>query len=159
MHAVAEVGGERLGIVHGDAESLAGWSFSQEALAAPAGVAHAERQFARTGVRIFASSHTCLPVLRRFPGERVLVNNGAAGMPNFRGKRYGIATRISVRPHPGALYGARCEGLYVDAVALRYDESAWEKSFLGLWPAGSAAHRSYFSRIRNGPAYSLSEAA
>src|SRR6266581_5214135 len=32
MHLVAEVGGLRVGIAHGDAESLAGWQFSQEAL-------------------------------------------------------------------------------------------------------------------------------
>lgn len=153
MHLVAEVGGERIGIVHGDAESLAGWNFAQEVLATPAGTANAERQFARTGVRVFASSHTCLPVLQRFPGDRVLVNNGAAGMPNFRGERYGIATRVSVRPSAGALYGSRCVGLYVDAVALRYDAPAWERRFLELWPAGSDAHRSYYQRIVSGPAF------
>jgi len=153
MTRLAQVGGERIGVVHGDAESLAGWSFAQEVLATPAGVAAAERQFARTGMRVFASSHTCLPVLQRFPGDRVLVNNGAAGMPNFRGERYGIATRISVRPHGGALYGTRCEGLYVDAVALRYDTQAWEKRFLELWPAGSDAHRAYYERIVSGPAF------
>src|SRR5258705_1240918 len=32
MHLVAEVGSLRIGIAHGDAESLAGWQFSQEAL-------------------------------------------------------------------------------------------------------------------------------
>jgi hypothetical protein len=153
MQLVAEVGGERVGIVHGDAESLAGWNFSQEVLATAAGAAAAERQFARTGVRVFASSHTCLPVLKAFPGERVLINNGAAGMPNFRGKRCGIATRISTRPAPAALYGARVGAIHVDAVALAYDFAAWEKRFLGLWPAGSDARRSYLERIRNGPAF------
>jgi hypothetical protein len=153
MAAVAEVGGERIGVVHGDAESLAGWAFSQEVLSTPAGTTQAERQFARTGMRVFASSHTCLPVLQRFPGDRVLVNNGAAGMPNFRGERYGIATRISVRPYRGALYGTRCEALYVDAIAVRYDAAAWEKRFLELWPAGSDAHRSYYERIVSGPAF------
>jgi len=153
MTGVAAVGGERVGIVHGDAESLAGWNFAQEVLATPAGVAAAERQFARTGVRVFASSHTCLPVLQRFPGDRVLVNNGAAGMPNFRGERYGIVTRVSVRPARGALYGTRCEGLYVEAQALRYDAQAWERRFLDLWPEGSDAHRSYYERIVSGPAF------
>jgi hypothetical protein len=153
MTLVAEVGGERIGVVHGDAESLAGWGFAQEVLATPAGIAAAERQFARTGVRIFASSHTCLPVLQRFSGDRMLVNNGAAGMPNFRGERYGIATRISVRPAARALYGVRGEGLYLDAMALRYDAGAWEKRFLELWPAGSDAHRSYYERIVSGPAF------
>lgn len=153
MTLLAAVGGERVGIVHGDAESLAGWNFAQEVLATPAGTASAERQFARTGVRVFASSHTCLPVMQRFPGDRVLVNNGAAGMPNFRGERYGIATRISVRPYAGALYGARCMGLYVDAVALRYDAQAWERRFVSLWPPGSDAHRAYYGRIVSGPAF------
>jgi len=153
MHLVAEVGGERVGIVHGDAESLAGWNFSHEALATAAGAAAAERQFARAGVRVFASSHTCLPVLKEFLGGRVLVNNGAAGMPNFRGERYGVATRISTRPARDALYGTRCAGVYVEAMRIVYDVPAWERRFLELWPAGSDAHRSYFERIVGGPAF------
>jgi hypothetical protein len=159
MHLVAEVGGERIGIVHGDAESLAGWSFSQEALATAAGRAKVERDFLRAGVRVFASSHTCLPVLRRFDGGRVLVNNGSAGMPNFRGERFGIATRISLAPGRDALYGARCGALHVEAVPLRYDAAGWERRFLALWPPGSDAHRSYWERIRSGPRYALRDAA
>lgn len=153
MHLVAEVGGERIGIVHGDAQSLAGWNFSQEVLATSAGVADAERQLARAGVRVFASSHSCLPVLKAFPGARAVINNGAAGMPNFRGTRYGIATRISTTPARDNLYGARCGKAYVEAVALRYDAAAWERRFLELWPAGSDAHRSYYERLRSGPAF------
>jgi len=153
MTIAAEVGGERIGVVHGDAESLAGWKFSQEVLATAAGLAEAERAVLRAGVRIFASSHTCLPALKRFPGGHAVINNGAAGMPNFREERYGIATRISVRAHADALYGARCGSLHVDAVALRYDVAAWEKRFLELWPAGSDAHRSYYERIVSGPAF------
>jgi hypothetical protein len=155
MHLVAEVGGERIGIVHGDAESLAGWSFSREVLATPAGVANAQRQLAQAGVRVFASSHTCLPVLNAFPGGRALINNGAAGMPNFRGERYGIATRISTTPSRAALYGTRCGAAYVEAVPLRYDAAAWEERFLEFWPAESDAHRSYFERLRSGPAFEL----
>jgi hypothetical protein len=155
MILIAEVGGERIGIVHGDAGSLAGWSFSQEVLATPAGMADAERQIARAGVRVFASSHTCLPVLKGFPGGRAIINNGAAGMPNFRGERYGIATRISVRPARDSLYGIRLGGLHVDATALAYDFAAWEQRFVELWPEGSDAHRSYFARIRSGPDFEL----
>ncbi|MEO8717740.1 MAG: hypothetical protein ABI423_05925 [Burkholderiales bacterium] len=155
MHLLAEVGGERIGIVHGDAESLAGWNFSQEVLATAAGVADAERQLTRAGVRAFASSHTCLPVLKKFPGARAVINNGAAGMPNFRGERYGVVTRISTTPVRDKLYGTRCGSAYVEAVALRYDAAAWERRFLELWPAGSDAHRSYFERIRGGPEFEL----
>ena len=153
MTLVAEVGGERIGIVHGDAESLAGWNFSQEVLGTPQGAAAAERALVRSGVKVFASSHTCLPVLKSFPGGRAVINNGSAGMPNFRGERHGIATRISVRPVRNPPYGIRLGGLHADAVALAYDFAAWDKRFVELWPAGSDAHRSYFERMRSGPAF------
>jgi hypothetical protein len=159
MHLVAEVGGERVGIVHGDATSLAGWNFSQEVLATAAGRARAELDFQRTGVGIFASSHTCLPVLRRFSRGRILINNGAAGMPNFHGERYGIATRISVNASDAALYRARCGDVVAEAIPLRYDVMAWERRFVAQWPPGSDAHRSYYDRILNGPPYGIAEAA
>jgi hypothetical protein len=155
MHLVAEVGGARIGIVHGDAQSLAGWNFSHEVLATLEGVAAAERALVQAGVRVFASSHTCLPVLKALPGRQAIVNNGAAGMPNFRGERYGIATRISTRPARDALYGARCGGVFVEAMPIRYDTAAWERRFLELWPTGSDAHLSYFDRIRHGPDFRL----
>jgi hypothetical protein len=158
MHLVAQVAGERVAVVHGDADGLAGWGFSQEALASVDGQRAAQAAFERSGARVFASSHTCLPVLAWFPGERVIVNNGAAGMPNFRGTRYGVATRISARRSDGALYAQRAGGLHVEAVALEYDAAAWEKGFLAQWPAGSDAHRSYHQRIVNGPNYGLGEA-
>ena len=159
MTLVAEVGGERVGIVHGDARSLAGWDFSQETLATPAGASGAQRALEEAGVRVFASSHTCLPVLHGFPGGRALVNNGAAGMPNFRGERYGLATRIALRPGGRALYGMRCGPLHVEAVPIRYDASAWDRRFLELWPAGSDAHQSYAARIADGPDYGREAAA
>jgi hypothetical protein len=159
MHFLAEVGGERVGIVHGDATSLAGWNFSQEVLSTAAGRAQAELDFERAGVGIFASSHTCLPVLHRSSKGRILVNNGAAGMPNFCGERYGLATRISVSASSAALYRARCGNTFVEAIPLRYDAKAWEQRFVAQWPPGSDAHRSYFERIRNGPDYALRNAA
>ena len=158
MHLLVEAGGERVAIVHGDAESLAGWGFSQESLSSPAGLDAARRSIERAGVRIFASSHTCLPVLQPFAGGQIVVNNGAAGMPNFRGTRFGIATRISVRPSKDALYSERSGSLFVEAIPLDYDARAWEECFLAQWPAGSAAHRSYYGRIVEGPRYAVGEA-
>ncbi|MGE0876195.1 MAG: metallophosphoesterase family protein [Burkholderiales bacterium] len=157
MYAVAEVGGERVGIVHGDAGSLSGWGFSQEVLGTTAGVDAARRAIESAGVRVFASSHSCLPVLQQVAGA-LIANNGAAGMPNFRGSRYGVATRISVRPCADALYGARSGALHVDAVALHYDADAWERRFLEQWPPGSDAHVSYHERIVSGPRYEPGEA-
>ena len=153
MHLVAEVGGERVAIVHGDADSLAGWSFSQESLATSAGIEAARAAFARADARVFASSHTCLPVLQSVDDGRAVVNNGAAGMPNFAGTRFGLATRISVRPSTGALYSARAAGLHVEARPIRYDHAAWLARFVASWPEGSDAHSSYFARIMNGPRY------
>jgi hypothetical protein len=158
MHMLAEVGGGRVAIVHGDADSLAGWGFSQETLSTDAGVEAAQAAFARTGARVFASSHTCLPVLQSLGKERVIVNNGAAGMPNFAGDRFGLATRISVRPGTGALYGTQVAGLHVEAQPIRYDHAAWRERFLACWVEGSDAHASYFARILNGPRYSVEAA-
>jgi hypothetical protein len=98
MHCVVAVAGERVAVVHGDAESLAGWGFSQEALATRAGRDAAARWFDASGIGVFASSHSCLPVLQAFAGERVIVNNGAAGMPNFRATRYGVEQALRRLP-------------------------------------------------------------
>lgn len=158
MHLVARVGEARVGIVHGDADSLAGWRFSQETLATPEGVASAGEAFRTAGIDVFASSHSCLPVLQTFAGGRVIINNGAAGMPNFRGELYGLVTRIALSPARESVYGVRCGALFIDAMAIRYDHAAWERRFLEQWPAGSDAHASYFRRIVKGPEYSPSAA-
>ncbi|MGQ0650765.1 MAG: hypothetical protein ACT4P4_00635 [Betaproteobacteria bacterium] len=158
MHLRARVGDARVAIVHGDAESLAGWAFSQEALATAAGAEAAERSFALADAEIFASSHTCLPVLRAFAGGGVLANNGAAGMPNFRGGLFGLATRIAVTRADDALCREPIDGVFVEAVPLRYDAAAWERLFLSQWPEGSDAHVSYYGRIRRGPDYTPQQA-
>lgn len=157
MHLVAEVGGERVAVVHGDAQSLAGWGFSQEALASRAGRSSAQAALDAARVRVFASSHTCLPVMAAFSGERIVVNNGSVGMPNFGGTSFGIATRISVVPGR-SVYAQRAGRLYVEALAIDYDAPAWQRRFLAQWPEGSDAHRSYYRRIASGPAYRMEQA-
>lgn len=158
MFLLAEVGAGRVAVVHGDADSLAGWNFSQERLATAQGLAAARAAFRSAGVRIFASSHTCLPVLQVLDAECAVVNNGAAGMPNFSGTRCGIATRISVRPRPGALYGTRLGPLHAEARPIPYDHARWHARFVASWPEGSDAHASYHARIVHGPRY-LQESA
>jgi hypothetical protein len=156
MTRVAEVGGARIGIVHGDAHSLAGWRFSQEQLATPAGMAGAANALKAAGVSVFASSHTCLPVLQQV-GDGLIANNGAAGMPNFAGTHFGLATRISVR-RGEALYRRKSSTVFVEAIALHYDASAWDRRFLEQWPPGSDAHTSYYERMTGGPRYALESA-
>lgn len=162
MHAAVQVGSARVAIVHGDCEGLAGWGLSREALAQPDHYGRVARWFAQANAEIIASSHSCLPVLMDFAtheGSGVVVNNGAAGMPNFAHTQYGIVTRISVRQSPHAtLYGARLRDVYVDALPVHYDHARWLADFSANWPVGSAAHTSYHARIARGPAYGLDEA-
>jgi len=159
MHLIAEIGGLRIGIVHGDAESLAGWQFSQEALRESPG--RAQALLAGAGIDVFACTHTCLPVMQEFAtprGTALVVNNGAAGMPNFRDTRFGLATRIAAEPSGEALYGMRLGAVVVEAVPVRYDPGAWLARFDRVWPEGSPASLSYRKRIASGPAYELDQA-
>ena len=102
MHLVAEVAGLRVGIVHGDADALAGWRFAQDELDNPSAEPMARAMSARAShIDVFASTHTCLAALRDFvlpAGRLTVINNGAAGMPNFAGSRYGLISRIASHP-------------------------------------------------------------
>jgi len=165
MNRVASVGGTRIGIVHGDAMALAGWRFAHDALHA----AEADtlmRLFEQAAVDVFACTHTCLPALRCLDGaagERVVVNNGAAGMPNFSGDRRGLISRIATHPVPRALaplrrYGVEAAAVCIDALAVPYDAAAWDARFAAAWPTGSDAEVSYGARILRGPDFSVAAA-
>lgn len=162
MTITAEVGGLRVALVHGDCESLAGWSYDESALRDAAGVGRVAAHCASARARVIASSHTCLPVALRFrAGGRdcALFNNGAAGMPNFAGTGFGVITRIATSPAPvPALYGTVLDGIHVDALPLHYDREAWQHEFDAQWPEGSDGALSYAARIRNGPRYGLNRA-
>jgi hypothetical protein len=158
MHAVAAIGGARIAIVHGDAESLAGWGFAHDRLDDPVHQARLGGWLRAAQVDVFACSHTCLPACRtlRAPdAAAVVINNGAAGMPNFAGTRFGVVTRISAErgPPESVLYGTRTGDVHVEALRVDYDPDEWLRQFLGAWPEGSPAHRSYFDRITAGPRY------
>ena len=66
MNLVAQVGDARVGIVHGDASSLAGWGFAHDRLADAGHRRWVESAFRDSRADLFASSHTCLPALRTF---------------------------------------------------------------------------------------------
>ena len=153
MHLTARVGDARIGIVHGDAASLAGWGFAHDRLAQPSHRRWIESVFREARVDVFASTHTCLPALRAFEGSGVVANNGAAGMPNYAGTRFGLATRISVAPARESFAHVEHRGVHVDAVGIEYDHARWLARFLRSWPAGTAAHESYHRRIVEGPRF------
>jgi hypothetical protein len=163
MHLVAEIGGLRVGIVHGDATALAGWSFAYDALEGPAARAMLDALHVASRIDLFASTHTCLAALRDFrlrAGRLTVINNGAAGMPNFFGGRVGLVSRIAATPSPQpSLYGIVRDGIHIDAIPLLYDSEVFLRRFLARWPAGTAAHLSYFERITAGPDHTVARAA
>lgn len=162
MHLVAQVGPLRVGIVHGDAASLAGWRFAHDALDDPK--SHAWRNQVRQSskVDVFASTHTCLAALRDFllpAGRLTVINNGAAGMPNFSHSTFGVVSRIAVTRSPHrTLYGLMRDGVRIDAVAVHYEQRAFADRFLARWPERSPAYESYFGRIAGGPDYPMARA-
>ena len=161
-----DVGGARVAVVHGDAESLAGWGFAQETLSDPAQRTVAQRWFDAAQVDVFASSHTCLPAFQSFARgahsrfDPLVLNNGAAGMPNLAGAHEGLLVRIATRAFDGRerRFGLRRGALHFDAIAIDYDDLAWRHDFLAQWPAGSDAHTSYWARIADGTDHTLRDA-
>jgi hypothetical protein len=160
MWARVDVGALRLAIVHGDAQSLAGWAFAVEHLHDAAHRDSVRGWFAQAGVDAFACSHTCLPVFRGLrrrghadPGW--VLNNGATGMPNFRNDSAGLFTRVALRPFGGPAaarrYGLQTAGVFVDAIAVDSATPAWLSRFRAQWPVGSDAQMSYGGRISQGP--------
>jgi hypothetical protein len=163
MHLVAHVGRLRIGIVHGDACALAGWRFAQDELDNPKRRAWLTDVHYAAKADVFASTHTCLAALRDFAmpaGRFTVINNGAAGMPNFAGTPFGVITRIAASPsHYPPLYGLQRDGVYIDALPVDCDQHAFLDRFLARWPHGSPAHASYYQRIVSGPDYSIAQAA
>jgi len=166
MFARYQVGECRIAVVHGDADSLAGWRFDVDSLDNSNELPWLQSVFGDAQVDLFASTHTCLPAMRRFAlkanGEALgyIVNNGAAGMPNFThdstypnasSHLFGLCTRISTSPSPHETIDEfQHSGAYVALLPIRYDNALWKAQFLKQWPDGSAAHESYFQRISAG---------
>jgi len=157
MYARYQVGDCRIGVVHGDADSLAGWRFSRAELAQPDSIQWLKQAFEQANADVFASSHTCEPVLHpvhRDQGLGAVINNGAAGMPNYPRKLSGLITRISrVAVERSSLLGTRVserltiKGVEVAAITVPYQHEMWQSRFLANWPEGSDAHASYYARI------------
>ncbi len=121
-----------------------------------------------------ACTHACLPVFQALHMPRArptgraarwILNNGAAGMPNFRGVTAGLLTRIALAPsarpfagaerHFGVAMGAE---VVAEAIAIDIDAEAWRTRFPSKWPAGSEAHVSSLDRMVQGPGYGPAKA-
>ena len=198
MFLGVRVGAARVSVIHGDPESLSGWSFAAEAMEPPdeelrrslgcardpefrpTSSSSVDAFFDAAQVDVFACTHTCMPFAQLFRGtggatqtNRAIINNGSAGMPNFRvpsdSKRlnFGLMTRISsdLQPPSDSVFGAtvtvvtETERVRVDAVPVRYDHGAWIRRFKGNWPPDSEARVSYYGRIKRGVDYVPMQAA
>jgi hypothetical protein len=176
LFRVYGVAGLRVGVIHGDPESLAGWGLAPETtepdvpeLQAALGVgsdhprtsvSQLRQWLADANVDIFASTHTCIPFAQRIVDAQdvtcgLYFNNGAAGMGNFNKTTTGLITRISTKPDApkDSLYGTAWKGLRCDAVPLSFDGKAFYTDFQSRWPSGSHAALSYGNRVRRGLPY------
>ncbi len=159
-----QVGDSAVQVIHGDCRSLAGWSLSREALSNPA--TETLKDIAACNADIIACTHTCEPIATTLSSaatgaqkDIAIINNGAAGMPNFNHDLFGLVTRISTTPAPtAAVYGTELDGVYIDAIALRFDQEAFLQWFVEHWPPGTPAHQSYFTRLSSGANTNLAEA-
>ena len=177
-HLTINVGGLRVGVIHGDPESLAGWGLALEALepedaalrqstgwrGTPTTQATVADWLRRAQVRVLACTHTGLPYAQDYEvdGQRhVVINNGGAGLPDFRDRSEGVVTRLSTQPltPSDSLYGTTLDGVRCDALALRYDAVAWRNQFLAAWPPGSPAHTSYAARVTHGTNLTVKQSA
>ncbi len=147
--AVVEVGKQRVAISHGDEQFLAGWECSRESLAEAGRQTELARWMSERRIDVLATTHTCAPAALAW-GHGAVINNGAAGMPNFKGQFGGLITRIAALPHQDALYRGKVGGLYIEALPLRYDHEAFIRWFDDLWPQGSPGEVSYRERIVQG---------
>lgn len=152
-----QLGDLRVGVVHGDSESLAGWRFDPKCLQDKSQGPWLQQQFRRANVDVFASSHTCSAAFHIQPlgvnstAAGLISNNGAAGMPSVKGSLGGVITRISALPSAQGVhrfYGMK--GHVVEQVVVEYDQEAWQQEFERNWPVGSAAHLNYAQRITAG---------
>ena len=162
LFARFSVGETKIGVVHGDANSLSGWLFDAVELDRETNRDTIIHAFSAANVNLFASTHTCFPAIRRFQlqeGTGIVANNGAAGMPNFQAQRTGLLTRISIYPTPNvSIYGLKQSGVYIDVIPICYDQLRWREAFLRNWPEGSDAHTSYWERIEDGPDHQFNQA-
>ena len=156
------VAGTSIAVIHGDADSLAGWNFDSSMIDTDSVQSWSQQSFMLANVDVFASSHTGSALMRRFAVDeqiKLVVNNGSAGSPNFSQAIHGVITRISSDRYQGeSLASNRIGNTWIEALPIRYNHDAWRNDFLHQWPEGSDAYISYWKKINQGPDYHPNQA-
>lgn len=145
-----DVAGSKVGITHGDEKLVGGWDCSREALQDILRQDELDRFMAANDLDVLTTTHTCAPAALAL-ARGAVINNGAAGLPNFAGERFGLCVRIAPESSDDWLFGAQVGGLFVQAVPVRYDHDAYLRWFDALWSETSPAAVSYRDRIVDGP--------
>ncbi len=143
------VGSAKVGITHGDEKLIGGWDCSREALQDILRQDELDRFMDANGLDAFVTTHTCAPVALAL-ARGAMINNGAAGLPNFEGDRFGLCVRIARRSSDDWLFGTQVGELFVQAVPVRYDHDACVQWFDALWSETSPAAVSYRERLLDG---------
>ena len=154
--------GQRVLVLHGDPESLAGWGLSRDALADPAHQERLRHWFRQTDADLILCTHTCEPALWQqvLDGKlRTVVNNGAAGMGNLLADHRGLATRVALAPADDAIIALPLASGVVELVPVDFPLADWQAQFASWWPTGSPADESYARRIAQGSALTADQLA
>ncbi|MDO4787734.1 MAG: calcineurin phosphoesterase [Johnsonella sp.] len=138
--------GKRVALLHGDEKSLAGWGCARENLRERQRQEELGKWMEENRIDIIACTHTCAPAALRLE-KKAVINNGAAGMPNFSGTHFGLLTRIGKTKHPLALYRCELEGTYIEALPIHYPHREFLRHFDSNWEKTSPAALSYRERI------------
>lgn len=144
------VAGKKIGITHGDEKLIGGWDCSRESLQDIMRQDELDTFMKDNDIDVFVTTHTCAPVALTL-AHGAMINNGAAGLPNFLGDDFGLCIRIACNPVEDSMFETTFDGLYVQAVPVRYDNEAYIKWFDSLWSETSPAAISYRDRIIGGP--------
>ena len=137
---------------------MSGWGCSIDSLKDSARCAELEEFFAEHAIDVLSTTHTCAAAARAFQ-HGVVINNGSAGLPEFKGELYGLVTRVAATPHPKALYRAWIKGACVEAVPVPYEQQEFIEWFDSIWEEGSPAAMNYRPRAISGPDVAVADVA
>lgn len=154
---VVRVGDTLVGLTHGDEKSVSGWGCSVDSLHEKERLEELNEFFANHQIDILSTTHTCAAAAVALENG-IVINNGSAGLPEYKGLLYGLINRIAKAPHSDAIYRAKIKGVYVEAVPVRYNQEAFIKWFDSIWESDSPAAKSYRPRAVSGPDTVFSDA-
>jgi predicted phosphodiesterase len=154
---IVKVGDALVGLTHGDEKSVSGWGCSVDSLHDENRLKELDEFFAQHSIDILSTTHTCAAAAIALDNG-IVINNGSAGLPEYKGLLYGLINRVAKTPHEDAIYRSQINDIYVEAVPVRYNQEAFIEWFDSIWEADSPAAKSYRPRAVSGPDTVFSDA-